>query len=212
MILYVILIFGCFALLHSLLAADRIKDLFTRLAGRKFVKVFYRFGYVVISAIASLAAFGLISVLPDKVLWNPSTPMKIIMGLLQFSGLLLGLATFSRIDSMGFIGFKQAMNFIKGREVSGDAEGIEHHLSKDGLYGIMRHPLYTAGILIFSFIPVITANWLTVSILADLYFIYGALIEERRLIKRFGQEYRDYMKTVPRFFPRLPHTGQIRNE
>ena len=205
MILTVALIFACFALLHSLLAADRTKDLFTRLAGWKFVKIFYRLIYVVISAFASLAAFGLISILPDTVLWDPSVPIKIIMGLLQLSGLLLGLATFSKIDSREFMGLRQAINYIKGGKLpSGDAEGINQRLTTSGLYGHMRHPLYTAGILIFTFIPVITLNWLTVSVLAGLYFIYGAFMEERRLIKRFGQDYRDYMKKVPRFLPRLP--------
>lgn len=204
MILAVILIFVCFALLHSLLAADRTKDLFTRLAGRGFVKAFYRLIYVIISAAASAAAFRIIYMLPDTVIWAPPPTVKAFMGLLQLAGLLLGLATFSLIDSMEFIGLKQAIRHIKGEPPSGDAEGINQRLTTGGLYGAMRHPLYTAGILIFTFIPVITVNWLTVSVLADLYFIYGAFIEERRLLKRFGQDYREYMKKVPRFLPRIP--------
>lgn len=202
MVLTVILIMVLFALLHSLLAADRTKGLAARMAGQRFVKAFYRLIYVLISAAASLAAFGLISLLPDKVLWSPPGVVMAIMGLLQFFGLLLGLATFSMIDSMEFIGVKQALRYIKGEPPTGDAEGINQRLSTGGLYGVVRHPLYTAGILIFTFIPVITANWLTVSVLADLYFLYGAFIEERRLIKRFGRDYREYMKKVPRFIPR----------
>ncbi len=202
MILTVALIMACFALLHSLLAADRTKDLTARLTGPRFVKAFYRLIYVLVSAAASLAAFGLISMLPDKVLWSPPGMVMAVMGLLQFFGLLLGLATFSMMDSMEFIGLRQAIRHMKGEPPSGDAEGISQRLSTGGLYGMIRHPLYTAGILIFTFIPVITVNWLTVTVLADLYFIYGAFIEERRLIKRFGQDYRKYMKKVPRFIPR----------
>ena len=201
MVLTVILIFVCFAIVHSLLAADRTKDLLIRIAGWRFIKAFYRLLYVILSAAASFAAFGLISMLPDTVLWSPPAPVKAVMMLLQFSGLLLGLATFSQIDSIEFIGLKQAIRHIKGKMPSGDAEGINQRLTTGGLYGVMRHPLYTAGILIFTFIPVITVNWLTVSVMADLYFLYGAFIEERRLIKRFGQDYREYMKKVPRFIP-----------
>jgi protein-S-isoprenylcysteine O-methyltransferase Ste14 len=40
-----------------------------------------------------------------------------------------------------------------------------------------------------------------VSLLVDAYFVFGALIEERRNIRRFGEEYRRYMKEVPLLMP-----------
>jgi protein-S-isoprenylcysteine O-methyltransferase Ste14 len=39
-------------------------------------------------------------------------------------------------------------------------------------------------------------------VLADLYFIYGALVEQRRFLGRFGEEYREYMKKVPLLIPK----------
>jgi protein-S-isoprenylcysteine O-methyltransferase Ste14 len=32
-----------------------------------------------------------------------------------------------------------------------------------------------------------------------MYFIFGAHIEERRMVERFGDEYRNYMRQVPRW-------------
>lgn len=37
--------------------------------------------------------------------------------------------------------------------------------------------------------------------------IYFALSEEPELEQRFGDAYRDYKREVPRWIPRLPHTG-----
>ena len=66
------------------------------------------------------------------------------------------------------------------KEIKGDAEGItQTRLVKTGVYSLVRHPLYLAGIIIFTFEPNITRNWLAVSILADIYFIFGAFMEEK---------------------------------
>jgi len=71
------------------------------------------------------------------------------------------------------------------------------------VYGIVRHPLYVAGLIIFTFSPNFTVNGLTITVLADLYFIFGMFIEERRFLKIFGEQYREYMTKVPRMLPRL---------
>ncbi len=199
------LIFAAFALLHSALAAGRAKDLAIRFAGAGLVKAFYRLSYVVISSAATLVSFYLVARLPDVVIWKPPVLVQAVMSLIQLAGLTLGMTAFSGMDFLEFVGIRQAIKYLRGikEDLPGDQEGIRQRLIVRGLYGVIRHPLYAAGILIFSFVPVITRNWLTVSALADLYFIYGALIEERRLIKRFGQDYRDYMKRVPRFIPRI---------
>jgi protein-S-isoprenylcysteine O-methyltransferase Ste14 len=63
--------------------------------------------------------------------------------------------------------------------------------------------MYLAGIVIFTFNPDITVNGLTITALADLYFLFGVFIEERRFLKTFGSRYREYMKQVPRLMPRL---------
>jgi protein-S-isoprenylcysteine O-methyltransferase Ste14 len=34
-----------------------------------------------------------------------------------------------------------------------------------------------------------------------LYFYVGTFFEERRMVRTFGQEYRDYQRRVPRFLP-----------
>jgi len=54
-------------------------------------------------------------------------------------------------------------------------------------------------------VTLLTANWLIgVSSVAVLAFLaIRTPKEEQMLIERFGQQYRDYMATTKRFFPRI---------
>jgi len=70
-----------------------------------------------------------------------------------------------------------------------------------GIYAIIRHPQYLGGILaIFAATLLLYPHWLFVVL-----GIPGAVIlyrstksEEKRLIERFGDDYRAYMQKVPR--------------
>ena len=82
-----------------------------------------------------------------------------------------------------------------------DSKGI---LLKDGIYGRIRHPRYagaTLGLLSLA----LFANYLAPYVLFAIWFPALYLItflEERELIDRFGDEYLEYQKSVPRFIPR----------
>ncbi|MDP2168089.1 MAG: isoprenylcysteine carboxylmethyltransferase family protein [Thermodesulfovibrionales bacterium] len=198
------LIFLSFAFVHSLSAAGFVKALTGRIFGRGFVRAFYRFLYTCFSALTTLGAVYLILGIPDVTLYEAPFLLRLLMHAIQSGGFILGILSLRAVNPFEFMGFSQAWRYIVKGQAGGDAEGMTGEgLIKTGVYGIVRHPLYLAGIIIFSFNPVITRNWLTVSVLSDMYFIFGAFIEQRRLIRRFGNEYRKYMKEVPGFVPRL---------
>jgi protein-S-isoprenylcysteine O-methyltransferase Ste14 len=203
----VILIFLSFAFVHSLCVTSFIKSQTQRLLGETFVRVFYRLIYTCFSVITLLIAIYFINMIPDVYLFRGPTWFRQAMHAIQIAGLIFGTLSFKVITSHEFVGITQAWRYITKKEVKGDAEGItQTRLVKTGVYGFVRHPLYLAGIIIFTFEPNITRNWLAVSILADIYFIFGAFMEEKRLIKIFGDEYIEYMKQVPRFLPRIRQT------
>jgi protein-S-isoprenylcysteine O-methyltransferase Ste14 len=62
----------------------------------------------------------------------------------------------------------------------------------------------TAALLMAS-VTLLTANWLIglTSLVVLILLAVRTPKEERMLIQRFGQEYRDYMATTGRFLPRL---------
>lgn len=77
-------------------------------------------------------------------------------------------------------------------------------LVENGIYGLVRHPLYTSVILIsIGWTLAWESGWAWVPALLQIPFFHGkARREERHLQKEFPR-YADYARRVPRFIPRL---------
>ncbi len=73
----------------------------------------------------------------------------------------------------------------------------------NGVFSVVRHPLYFASILTYLGLIVMTLSLLSVIIwiIAIIFYYYISRHEEKLLLSRFGKEYEDYMKKVPMFFP-----------
>lgn len=81
----------------------------------------------------------------------------------------------------------------------------EHKLVTSGPYRWVRHPLYTIGSMLFVSFGLVADNWF-IAALGLLAFIVMAIrtpTEEANLIKKFGDEYREYMKNTGAFLPKL---------
>ena len=82
----------------------------------------------------------------------------------------------------------------------------EHRLVTTGPYAIVRHPMYTALVLLGVGLGVAYDSVLTVA-LALLYLVPFALhtyIEEQIFVQHFGDAWRDYAARVPRLVPGWP--------
>lgn len=80
-----------------------------------------------------------------------------------------------------------------------------HTLVTSGPYRWVRHPFYLAFLMAMIADSLVMANWflaLTGGLAVSLIFIRTAR-EEANLLSRFGDDYRQYMETTGRFFPRL---------
>ena len=76
---------------------------------------------------------------------------------------------------------------------------------ESGPYRFVRNPMYTGLLFVGLSLGVALANWL-ITALFTLVFALLALRttrEETYLIARFGDQYREYMKRVGRFLPKL---------
>ncbi|KKL92979.1 hypothetical protein LCGC14_1879280 [marine sediment metagenome] len=193
-----------FGLVHSLLVLESVKDLTVKIVGAQKVKAFYRLVFTMISIVTAVTTVYLILRIPDVVLFKGPVWWRSLMYFGEVLGLVFGALAFRVIDLKEFLGLRQAIRYIRTGDSGGDLEGITGKgFLASGVYGIVRHPLYFAGIVIFTLQPVVTRNWLAVAVLADLYFIYGALVEQKRLLELFGDKYRDYMGRVPLLVPTI---------
>ncbi len=79
-------------------------------------------------------------------------------------------------------------------------------LVKDGPYALMRNPMYFGTLLIGLGIIVVIFQWWVFLLFAAVFLlIYFPQVraEEKMLLVHFGEEYSNYCKATPRYFPKL---------
>jgi protein-S-isoprenylcysteine O-methyltransferase Ste14 len=82
----------------------------------------------------------------------------------------------------------------------------EQSLITSGPYQFIRHPIYTAFLLILGSTLFISANWLIGVTWIGMTVLEVASrinFEENLMLEYFGDQYRDYMKRTGRLLPRL---------
>ena len=85
-------------------------------------------------------------------------------------------------------------------------------LATGGVYSYVRHPRYAAAaFLIYPAFALLVHSLLCLVSTPAAYIIFrlSVVLEERKLIDVFGQDYEDYMKETPAFIPKL-HRRQSR--
>jgi protein-S-isoprenylcysteine O-methyltransferase Ste14 len=82
----------------------------------------------------------------------------------------------------------------------------EHRLVTTGIYGLIRHPMYSSFFLLAVAQLMLLPNWFagaTGLIGVGMLYAFRIRQEERMMIERFGAEYRDYMAHTARLIPWL---------
>ncbi len=79
------------------------------------------------------------------------------------------------------------------------------HLMTDGPYKYVRHPLYSTFIVMGFGIALYFVSFPGILFNIFLIFMWEKLAEteEKELLEYWGDEYREFIKTRPRFFPRI---------
>jgi protein-S-isoprenylcysteine O-methyltransferase Ste14 len=73
-------------------------------------------------------------------------------------------------------------------------------ISRKGILGAIRHPWYTGGVLFLAAGPKSASGLVTAGVLS-VYLVAGAFLEERKLVREFGEPYRAYRRRVSMFLP-----------
>ncbi len=79
-----------------------------------------------------------------------------------------------------------------------------HRVVEAGAYRFIRHPSYSAALLIVSGTALAFGNWLAVAVscvIAFLAYDYRARVEEQALLACLGEPYARFMATRKRFIP-----------
>lgn len=192
----VFLTMGVWGVLHSWMSGLRTKQVVKIYLGKKFGR-YYRLIFIFVAIVMLLPILAMIVFLPSRVLWVIPTPwlyLTIIIQLLAVTGILI---TVRQTDAMTFLGIKQ---FIRPEY------DHENNLEIKGFYKIVRHPMYFFSIILLWLIPYMTDLILAWVIASTLYFMLGSIPEERKLLAKFGDDYREYCKEVAWLIPGIKCT------
>jgi protein-S-isoprenylcysteine O-methyltransferase Ste14 len=73
-------------------------------------------------------------------------------------------------------------------------------LIEDGIFGLVRHPMYLGAILMYLSFPLFVPHWLLVVVAAiNIAIVYAFILQGETINQeKFGEEYGRYQQEVPR--------------
>jgi protein-S-isoprenylcysteine O-methyltransferase Ste14 len=79
-------------------------------------------------------------------------------------------------------------------------------LVKTGIYARIRHPIYSAFMVMSLGMALVAANaaGFLLFVFVSIALLARVRREEKKLVAKFGKAYKDYAKKTPAFVPRLP--------
>lgn len=189
-----------FAVIHTALASHGAKAIAARLLGARVAEATYRLIFNVLAVATIGPALYLAWTLPDQELYRWPIPFDTVALLIQ--GLaLVGLAySVYQMDWTFFVGLRQIIGPVVNISIESTSAA---QLVTSGLHRYVRHPLYTTSLIALYLVSPMTLNRLALIVGIHAYFWIGSTFEERKLVREFGDAYRDYQHRVPRLLPRL---------
>jgi len=139
--------------------------------------------------------------------------LAVLFFVIWFGDQLLGYTTFLndvvplfiRIPVGGLILILAGyLSTVSMRIVFGEKRETPHVIRKS-IFGVIRHPMYLSEVLLYLGLLLVSLSLASgaVMLIAVAFLHYISRHEERRLIGRFGDAYRQYMRDVPMWIPRI---------
>jgi len=191
LILSLLLILWC--VLHSAMISIAVTEYLKKLLGSQYR--FYRlfFNSIAILTLIPVALVAYSARTPAIIQW------KGYMRIGQILILALALWFFFRggrhYDIRQLIGIKQIREGTTDMGITATGE-----LDTSGVLGMTRHPWYLATLLLIWGRQMDIAAMI-VNVILTAYLIFGTYLEEQKLVREFGEKYRNYQKKVSMLLP-----------
>ncbi|MEQ8797969.1 MAG: isoprenylcysteine carboxylmethyltransferase family protein [Salinisphaeraceae bacterium] len=180
-----------FGVQHSVMARPGFKRLWTRVVP----PAAERSTYVLLSSVALIVLYLAWLPMPAQV-WSVEAPwLRGLLWTLFGLGWVVALVSTFLIDHFDLFGLRQVWHHWRGTECP------SHPFFTPAFYRWVRHPLMTGFLMVLWLVPDMTVGHLVFSAGMTAYIVVGTLYEERDLIAAFGDRYRRYAASVPRFIP-----------
>ncbi len=174
-------LFTLFGLHHSVMARFGPK----RWAEARDMKQMERSAYVWASSLLFIWVSAQWQPVPG-VVWAATATWTPPLLALQMLGILLTVRAAGRIDVLDLAGIRQAFELPERKG----------QLSRTGVYGFVRHPIYLGWLLLVWATPTLTGTRLVFAAISTLYLVVAVPLEERDLVRAFGGAYETYRREV----------------
>jgi protein-S-isoprenylcysteine O-methyltransferase Ste14 len=192
---WILVALAIYGLIHSVLAAHRTKAWFTNWWGQERYNRFYRLFFSIQAAVLFVPVLLLVVILPDQIIYRIPSPWVYLTSAIQILAVIGILHTIMLTGMLRFTGVLQAIYPAQAKKPVA--------LVNKSLYRWVRHPIYTCMFLLVWLVPVMSWNILALNIGISVYNVLGAMLEERKLLQEFGEDYEEYRKRTPFIIPGL---------
>ncbi|MBF0471860.1 MAG: hypothetical protein HQL48_10870 [Gammaproteobacteria bacterium] len=192
--------------IHSLLASLSCKQW----VGRHWPQLtpYYRLGYNLIATVLLIPPLYLTLQLQGAEIIRWQGGWQWVSYLLILSAVAAFLWTLRYYDGNNFLGLQPLQGSTTTDNPSPSAD--EGPLTISPLHRFVRHPWYSLALILIWSRDLDLAQIVSGAVIT-LYFIFGSLLEERKLCHLYGERYRYYQKRVPGLIP-LPWRYLSRQE
>lgn len=128
--------------------------------------------------------------------FGDGTTPAVVLRAINLGGWGLAFVATFLINHFELFGLQQVYAHARGVRLS------EPKFRQPFLYRWIRHPLYLGFVIAFWATPLMTWGHLLFAVAATGYILVAVQLEERDLIRLFGDRYRQYRQRVPMLFPR----------
>jgi len=196
-VIVLVLLFALYGFIHSVVASEKVKVFFRKTFGKLIA--FYRLLFNVFALVGLYLIWDL-APQPSLQIYKLPSPYDYLVLIPQLISLAGIMWCFKFICFKEFIGLNQINRYLKN-EYSDNELDENYALRIEGPYKYSRHPIYFFSIIFLMFRAEMSLFYLTMFISFTAYFYIGSYYEEKKMVRLFGDDYKDYQKKVPRIFP-----------
>ena len=185
-----------FPFMHSILLSRRGNRFLNFLAPSGYAETLNTTSYAIFASVQLLALFALWT--PSGVVWWRAEGylFYVICGFYASSWMLLIKASYEA-------GAEVQSGALGWMSLAQDKKPVFPDMPTEGLFSIIRQPIYVSFALTLWTVPVWTPDQLALAIVFTAYCLYAPKLKEARFEKRYGARFRAYRNKVPYALPCL---------